>query len=172
MLNSHYIRVIKALGEDWHPARFPLGLPAFFINFLTEPGALVVDIFSGSNTTGIVAEALGRNWLSIEVDRKYAALSSVRFLEGKDEDTIRRMLKAIGEGGAEAIDPAVFPELNGNGKRENPEQPAKTKRKRRLATSTPVLDRMFHSNRMTAANVPPLPDEIRLHRAAEWLLQE
>ena len=128
--NSHYMRVIKALGEERHPARFPLGLPAFFINFLTEPGDLVVDIFSGSNTTGIVAEALGRNWLSIEVDRKYAALSSVRFLEGKDEDAIRRMLKAIEKGGAEAIDPAVFPELNGNGKRENQEQPAKTKRKR------------------------------------------
>jgi hypothetical protein len=77
--NSHYMRVIKALGEERHPARFPLGLPAFFINFLTEPGDLVVDIFSGSNTTGIVAEALGRNWLSIELDRKYAALSAVRF---------------------------------------------------------------------------------------------
>lgn len=80
--NSYYIRTARTLGVSSHPARFPAALPEFFVNMLTEPGDLVVDIFSGSNTTGAVAESLGRRWLSMEADREYAALSVLRFLEG------------------------------------------------------------------------------------------
>ena len=80
--NSSYLRMCKALGRESHPARFPSDLPAFFIKFLTAPGDTVVDIFSGSNTTGHVAEQLGRRWVSIEERRDYAALSALRFMEG------------------------------------------------------------------------------------------
>ena len=90
--NSHYLRSCKALDEKSHPARFPSDLPKFFIEFLTDPGDLVVDIFSGSNTTGQVAEDLGRRWLSIELDKSYAALSAVRFMEGWSTE---KMAKAI-----------------------------------------------------------------------------
>jgi site-specific DNA-methyltransferase (cytosine-N4-specific) len=93
--NSHYLRTCKVLGQNSHPARFPPELPRFFINFLTEPGDVVVDIFSGSNTTGQVAEELQRNWLSIELDRDYAALSGIRFMEGWDESSIRSTLDKI-----------------------------------------------------------------------------
>lgn len=62
-----------------HPARFPPELPDFFIRFLTEPGQLVVDPFAGSNTTGQVAEALGRKWCSIEINPDYVAGSQLRF---------------------------------------------------------------------------------------------
>lgn len=78
--NSGYLRMCKALKKDGHPARFPAELPSFFIKFLTNPGDLVVDIFSGSNTTGRAAEDLERRWIAIEERRDYAALSAVRFL--------------------------------------------------------------------------------------------
>ena len=58
--NSQYLRYCKACGVKSHPARFPIGLPEFFIKFLTEEGDLVVDIFGGSNTTGYTAEKLHR----------------------------------------------------------------------------------------------------------------
>ena len=93
--NSHYLRTRKALGYQPHPARFPRDLPRFFIKFLTQPGDLVVDIFSGSNVTGAVAEELGRRWLSIDVDARYAALSVVRFLEGSDLRRVRQVLSAV-----------------------------------------------------------------------------
>ena len=93
--NSHYLRACKLLGQDGHPARFPGELPEFFIKFLTEPGDLVVDIFSGSNTTGYVAEKLGRRWVSVELDRGYAALSAVRFMEGQGETAIRSMFEDL-----------------------------------------------------------------------------
>ena len=93
--NSHYLRTCKALGRDGHPARFPAELPRFFIKFLTDPGDVVVDIFSGSNTTGDVAETLGRRWLSIEIERPYAALSAIRFMDGWNETVIRSTLQRI-----------------------------------------------------------------------------
>lgn len=80
--NSYYIRTARELGITSHPARFPEALPHFFIRMLTSEGDLVLDIFSGSNTTGAVAEREGRRWLAFEADRDYAALSILRFLEG------------------------------------------------------------------------------------------
>lgn len=62
-----------------HPARMPLGLAEFFIKFLTEPGDLVLDPFSGSNTTGAAAERLGRRWLAIEPREDYIRGSVGRF---------------------------------------------------------------------------------------------
>lgn len=96
--NSHYLRTCKLLGKESHPARFPAALPRFFIKFLTEPGDLVVDIFSGSNTTGHTAEQLGRKWLSVELDRKYAVLSMVRFMEGLDDSDIQRLIAQVEKG--------------------------------------------------------------------------
>lgn len=96
--NSHYLRACKSLNRKAHPARFPPGLPAFFIKFLTDPGDLVVDIFSGSNTTGRVAEELDRRWLTIEIDRDYASLSAVHFMEGWEEKTILSKLEEIEAG--------------------------------------------------------------------------
>lgn len=96
--NSHYLRICKTLGRESHPARFPNDLPRFFIEFLTDPRDLVVDLFSGSNTTGYVAEQLGRRWLSIELNRGYATLSSVRFMENWDEQSIRTATSALENG--------------------------------------------------------------------------
>jgi len=79
--NSHYLSGCKAVGVKRHPARFPAKLPEFFIRFLTDPGDLVVDIFSGSNTTGAVAESEGRRWLAFEKRLDYVATSAFRFLE-------------------------------------------------------------------------------------------
>lgn len=83
--NSQYLRYCKELGADSHPARFPAKLPEFFIKMLTDAGDLVVDIFSGSNTTGKVAEELGRRWLSIDLSAEYVASSSFRFAISEEQ---------------------------------------------------------------------------------------
>ncbi|MBI4081429.1 MAG: site-specific DNA-methyltransferase [Candidatus Lambdaproteobacteria bacterium] len=84
--NSNYIKASKESGKKIHPARFPAELPRFFIQLLTDQNDLVMDPFSGSNTTGAVAESLGRRWLSIEIDRKYAEDSGIRFEEAVSRD--------------------------------------------------------------------------------------
>jgi site-specific DNA-methyltransferase (cytosine-N4-specific) len=78
--NGVYLGACKEIGVKGHPARFPSKLPEFFIRLLTDPGDLVVDIFAGSNTTGMVAEAEGRRWLAFELNREYVAASVLRFV--------------------------------------------------------------------------------------------
>ena len=78
--NGSYMTACKIVAEKQHPARFPAKLPEFFIKFLTDPDDLVVDIFSGSNTTGYVSETQGRRWISFEENLNYVATSSFRFL--------------------------------------------------------------------------------------------
>ena len=77
--NSDYLKACKAQGLKVHPARFPAALPEFFIGLLTDPGDLVLDPFAGSNTTGRVAEDLGRLWLAVEHDPDYVRASALRF---------------------------------------------------------------------------------------------
>jgi site-specific DNA-methyltransferase (cytosine-N4-specific) len=76
---SHYLKRCKEKGIKVHPARFPHALPDFFIRFLTNPGDLILDTFAGSNVTGEVAESLGRQWVSIELEPDYVAGSRFRF---------------------------------------------------------------------------------------------
>ena len=80
--NSDYIKACRAAGLKVHPARFPAALPEFFIKLCTKAGDLVVDPFAGSNTTGYVAESLGRNWIAVDLDRSYIAASKLRFTAG------------------------------------------------------------------------------------------
>ena len=77
--NSRYIRESRRLGRKVHPARYPAELPRFFIEFLTRPGDLVLDPFAGSNTTGSVAERLGRRWIAFEKSEEYLRDSQLRF---------------------------------------------------------------------------------------------
>lgn len=79
--NSSYLRLANLVGLKGHPARFPAGLPEFFIKFLTTEDDFVVDIFAGSNTTGRVAEHLGRRWIAMELDASYVAGSALRFMD-------------------------------------------------------------------------------------------
>jgi DNA modification methylase len=79
--NSRYMAYCKKMGINSHPARFPAKLPQFFIDFLTEQGDVVLDIFAGSNTTGEVAQKANRQWISFELNKDYAAASAFRFLE-------------------------------------------------------------------------------------------
>lgn len=74
-----YQKYCKEHELEPHPARMPAALAEFFINFLTEPGDLVLDPFGGSNTTGYVAESLNRNWIAVEPNEEYIKGSVGRF---------------------------------------------------------------------------------------------
>lgn len=75
-----YLQYCRDNDIELHPARMPIGLANFFIQFLTEPGDLVIDPFAGSNVTGAAAESLGRRWLSVEPIETYAQASESRFI--------------------------------------------------------------------------------------------
>jgi site-specific DNA-methyltransferase (cytosine-N4-specific) len=79
--NGSYMSACKREGVKPHPARFPEGLPAFFINLCTDEGDVVLDPFAGSNMTGYAAEKAGRQWLSIELSKEYLETSRFRFVQ-------------------------------------------------------------------------------------------
>jgi len=104
--NGVYLAGCKMLGIKGHPARFPAKLPQFFLRLLTDPGDFVVDIFAGSNTTGMVAEAEGRQWLAFELSQEYTAAAAFRFLApGTPERVIRDVHRRIMAG--ESVDLSV-----------------------------------------------------------------
>ncbi|MGZ3388756.1 MAG: DNA-methyltransferase [Isosphaeraceae bacterium] len=77
--DAKYREYCGQMGLEAHPARMQASLSAFFIKLLTTEGDLVLDPFGGSNTTGAVAEDLGRNWISVEAEKKYIDGSRGRF---------------------------------------------------------------------------------------------
>src|SRR5207302_1788296 len=72
-----------------HPARMPAKVAEIFIQFLTKKNDLVLDPFSGSNTTGVIADRLKRRWISIEARPDYAA-SGVSWFSVDRAETLRR----------------------------------------------------------------------------------
>lgn len=79
--NDHYSRECRGQDVQPHPARMPVGLAAYFIQFLTDEHDLVLDPFAGSNTTGYAAEKLGRRWISMDITPEYALHSIMRLSE-------------------------------------------------------------------------------------------
>lgn len=97
--NGRYLMGCRAVGVQGHPARFPAGIPEFFIRFLTDRNDVVLDIFAGSNTTGEVAEVEGRQWIAFEERRDYVAASAFRFLsDGAPDAYVRQVFESISTG--------------------------------------------------------------------------
>ncbi|WP_316251816.1 DNA methyltransferase [Paraburkholderia sp. UCT31] len=76
-----YKRAAKERGLPAHGAPMPMKLASFLIEFLTEPGELVVDPFAGSFTTADAAERLGRRWLATECMLEYVCGGATRFVQ-------------------------------------------------------------------------------------------
>ncbi|MEW6687186.1 MAG: site-specific DNA-methyltransferase [Candidatus Edwardsbacteria bacterium] len=101
--NSQYLRCCQTVGINGHPARFPAKLPEFFIEFLTDREDTVLDIFAGSNTTGAVAEVLGRRWVAFEIDHSYLAASVFRFIDKIDDNFVKSIYHSLVNGSPKGI---------------------------------------------------------------------
>lgn len=64
-------------GND-HPAPFPVELPQTIFKALGSDHDLVVDIFSGSGSTGVAALAEGMDYIGVELSAEYNATASAR----------------------------------------------------------------------------------------------
>ena len=62
----------NGMGEKTrHPTQKPEALMRKFVFASSNPGELVIDPFSGSGTTLVVAEQLGRRWMGCDLNREY-----------------------------------------------------------------------------------------------------
>lgn len=58
-----------------HSAVFPEALPTWFIKLFTKKGDVVLDPFIGSGTTAVAALKLNRNFVGIDLSKKYCKTS-------------------------------------------------------------------------------------------------
>jgi site-specific DNA-methyltransferase (adenine-specific) len=65
-----------------HPCEKPLAMMEHIIRASTRPGAVVLDCFAGSGATGKACLNLGRQFIGIEKDEKYAQAASQRLATG------------------------------------------------------------------------------------------
>ncbi|HTE57025.1 MAG TPA: site-specific DNA-methyltransferase [Kofleriaceae bacterium] len=65
-----------------HEAVFPIDLPLRCIRAGCRPGGTVLDLFSGSGTTGAAAVQLGCQYVGIDLNAAYHDLARERFTQG------------------------------------------------------------------------------------------
>lgn len=76
---DRYRAYARAEGLPVHAAAMPLALASFLVEWLTEPGDLVVDPFAGTVTTGRASEINGRRWVVTEKFLEYLLGARGRF---------------------------------------------------------------------------------------------
>lgn len=74
----------KHVEKTGHPCQFPVAIPQRLIRALTQPGALVLDPFSGAGTTGVAAIIEKRNFAGAEIKAEYYDIARERFKAAKD----------------------------------------------------------------------------------------
>lgn len=80
-------------GRPEHITPKPVGLMAELVADFTDPGELILDAFAGSGTTGVACLRLGRRFIGIEKDAKYAAIARER-LRAEDRGLTLRDARA------------------------------------------------------------------------------
>lgn len=64
-----------------HPTEKPVWLWQRIISATTKPGDVVLDPFAGTGSSGEAALRLGRRWIGVELDPKYAVIAARRLKE-------------------------------------------------------------------------------------------
>ena len=75
--NDNFMRFCKEKGIA-HPARFPEKLVEFFVLAGSNENDVVLDPFSGSGTTCVVAARNGRRWIGIDANEQFCELARER----------------------------------------------------------------------------------------------
>ena len=68
---SNVIDAAAGGAHTEHPAAFPMAVPGFFIELMTDAGDLVMDPFAGSGATLVAALYAGRRAVGIEIHPHY-----------------------------------------------------------------------------------------------------
>lgn len=83
----------KTCGK--HPTQKPLRLLYRIVLASTDEGDTILDPFSGSGTTGIAANLLGRKYIGIEQDEQYICLAEQRRRELESPEARKRIYEKM-----------------------------------------------------------------------------
>ena len=80
---GYFLDVVKSDAKDKglkaeHPWEQPVGPFLELVGAFSKPGELVLDLFSGTGTTGVAAVRLGRQFIGVDKDKAAVSLASER----------------------------------------------------------------------------------------------
>jgi len=71
--------------ETDHPTEKPESLFNWHVEVHTDPGDTILDPFMGSGTSGVSCAKLGRNFIGVELNKKYYAMADKRIAEAQSQ---------------------------------------------------------------------------------------
>jgi DNA modification methylase len=124
-----------------HPTVKPLALTEHLIRLTTAEGALVLDPFVGSGTTGVAAKRLGRRFIGIERNANYLEIAAKR---------ITRLAEPINTGAIFAVASAT----QNHTARDNDEEALKRKLQL-FGTPAHITQALLHLEEITGSVLEP-----------------
>jgi len=75
---SNVLKFDNIVGRKVHPTQKPVALMRVLIENSSNEGDTVMDPFMGSGSTGVACMNTGRNFIGVEIDKKYFDIAAAR----------------------------------------------------------------------------------------------
>ena len=82
-------------NKNFHPTVKSLKLMEYLIKLVSREGAIILDPFLGSGTTGVACAKLNRNFIGIEKEEEYVKIAKVRLKAWEDKIKKERIQKKL-----------------------------------------------------------------------------
>ncbi len=79
----HHLLEFRKDAKQLHPTQKPVALLEYLIRTYTVPGETVLDNCMGSGSTGVACVNTGRDFIGIELERKYYDIAVVRIRDAE-----------------------------------------------------------------------------------------
>ena len=86
MGTSNILRIPNIIGNKLHPTEKPIELMKVLISNSSEQNDVVLDPFMGAGSCGVACKELRRDFIGIEIDKKYFDVAKERI----DNTTMRK----------------------------------------------------------------------------------
>lgn len=83
-------RIKHRRDRDSHPCQLPEDLMERIIQLSSNKNDVVLDAFSGAGTTPVTAVKLGRQYVAIDIDKKYVQMTKEKVNEVKQKGYVKR----------------------------------------------------------------------------------
>jgi len=77
---------VKAKSGNHHPTLKPIELMKWLVKLVSIEGQVILDPFTGSGSTGIAVELLGREFIGVELDPDYCEIAKARINAWKEKE--------------------------------------------------------------------------------------
>lgn len=125
--NLTHFNNLSLRGSNKHKTEKPLDQVLELLEYMTEPGTLVVDPFAGRATVGQACRILGRNYVGFEIDEDEFIKGKERLSKPLSESDLKRLCRYNDNKKKRDIDLVRVKKINDNVKKRNAERAERKK---------------------------------------------